>query len=201
MRSVNKIFITTILLFAFLSAYGQHYRYLVSVLSKEKIPDGLAIIYGNFIQRLGFSSGGFTQDIRIYHVEAKEILTFEVKPIFKMAKKNAFCYKIKPGTYIILNYHWVQGKWYGAKFFVEPIYKGLDNSFEMTGNGKQQEILHNDLSQFAFTVTANTLNYLGTWHFETGLVSFTDDKDEMDIMMNEKYQNLDFSKALTVLPN
>lgn len=43
-----------------------------------------AIIYGNFIQRLGFTSGGFPQDIRLENVDTKEIYRFRVKPTFGM---------------------------------------------------------------------------------------------------------------------
>jgi len=42
---------------------------------------------------------------------------------------------------------------------------------------------------------------LGTWHFDTGLVSFSDDKESFDKEIMKNFINLDFEKAVTNLPN
>ena len=192
---------TIILIFLTMFAKGQSFKTLNETGSGDTIPTGQAIIYGNFIQRLGFSSGGFPQDIRIINLDTKEVLTFRVKPTFKSAKENTFIYFIKPGNYAILNYWWTQSKWYGGKIFTEPIFKGVDATDDLENKIKSGQTNQNELVQFTFTVTENSLNYLGTWHFDKGLVSFTDDKIQFDNSVKSKYKKIDFSAAKTVLPN
>lgn len=192
-----KYLATTILILMTMFAKSQNFKTLEEVSSGDMITNGQAIIYGNFIQRLGFSSGGFPQDIRIINVDTKEVLTFRVKATFKSAKENTFVYFIKPGNYAILNYWWTQSKWYGGKMYTEPIFKGIDAS----DNFEQGQIKPNELIQFSFVVAENSLNYLGTWHFDKGLVSFSDDKIQFDNILNSKYKKLDFSTAKTILPN
>src|SRR6187397_3205362 len=82
-----------------------------------------AVIYGNFIQRLGFNSGGFAQDIKIFNPETNKMFSLRVKPTFKSAKENTFCFIIKPGNYKIINYMYVESKVYGGKIFNEPVFK------------------------------------------------------------------------------
>lgn len=192
---------TTILFFLTMFAKGQNLKTLAEVGSGDTISTEQAIIYGNFIQRLGFSSGGFPQDIRIINLDTKEVLTFRVKPTFKSAKENTFIYFIKPGNYAILNYWWTQSKWYGGKMFTEPIFKGIDGTDDLENKIKSGQTNQNELVQFAFAITENSLNYLGTWHFDKGLVSFTDNKIQFDNLVKSKYKKLDFSAAKTVLPN
>jgi len=196
-----KYLTTIILIFLAIFAKGQNIKTLDETSGGDTIPAGQAIIYGNFIQRLGFSSGGFPQDIRLINIDTKEILAFRVKPTFKSAKENTFFYFIKPGKYAILNYWWTQSKWYGGKMFTEPIFKNIDASDELAQKIISGQIKIADLKQFTFTITENSLNYLGTWHFDKGLVSFTDDKTQFDDLMKSKYKELDFSTAKLVLPN
>ena len=196
-----KYLTTAILIFLTMFSQGQNFKILDEVKHDDAITNGQAIIYGNFIQRLGFSSGGFPQDIRLINTDTKEVVVFRVKPTFKSARENTFIYFIKPGNYAILNYWWTQSKWYGGKMFTEPIYKDVDTTGEFEQKIKSGKIKPDELKQFAFTITENSLNYLGTWHFDKELVSFTDDKTHFNILMKDKYKNLDFSTAKIVLPN
>lgn len=116
------------LIFATFIVNGQTLKQLNPVSKQDPASKQKAIIYGNFIQRLGFSSGGFAQDIRIMNVETKEIFPFRVKPTFKSAKENIFCFYLEPGNYVILNYLYTQSKWYGGKIFTEHIYKNVESS-------------------------------------------------------------------------
>lgn len=85
--------------------------------------------------------------------------------------------------------------------FTEPIFKGIDATDNFESKINSGQIKTEDLEQFTFTVTRNSLNYLGTWHFDKGLVSFTDDKAEFDKVVKHKYTKLNFSTANLVLPN
>lgn len=191
---------TAFFLFLTIFAKGQNFKTLNETNNSDTISSEEAIIYGNFIQRLGFSSGGFPQDIRLINIETKEILTFRVKPTYKSAKENTFVYFIKPGKYAILNYWWTKSTWYGGKIFTEPIFKNIDVNDNLEEKIKSGQINQNELEQFTFEITKNSLNYLGTWHFDKGPVSFTDDKMQFDNLVKSKFKKLDFSKAITILP-
>jgi hypothetical protein len=195
-----KYLLTIILVFFTMLSKGQGFTTLKEVYGGDTILTEQAIIYGNFIQRLGFSSGGFPQDIRLINIDTKEVLAFRVKPTMKSAKENTFFYFIKPGKYAILNYWWTQSKWYGGKIFTEPIFKGIDSTVDFERKVISDQINQNELVQFTFTITGNSLNYLGTWNFDKGLVSFADDKTQFDNMVKTKFKKLDFSTATTVLP-
>lgn len=196
-----KYILTACLILVSIISNGQNFKSLNEIKRNDTIPSGQAIIYGNFIQRLGFSSGGYPQDIRIINVDTQEIFAFRVKPTFKSAKENMFCYSLNAGTYAVLNYWWTQSKWYGGKMFTEPIFKGIDATENLAKRINTGRINPNELERFIFTVEGNSINYLGTWHFNTGLVSFTDDKDQFDNLLKGSYKRLDFSSAATILPD
>ncbi len=196
-----KYLIALILGISFLSVNGQELIKLEKVESKGSFIENQAIIYGKFIQRLGFSSGGFPQDIRIQNLETKEFYKFRVKPTYKSRKENPFIFHIPPGNYRILVYWWTKSQWYGGKMFTEPIYKGIDaskNGFKKKWeSGKIQE---KDLDYYEFTVEKNAINYLGTWHFDTGLVSFSNNKIQFDKEVKSEYENINFDNAEISLP-
>lgn len=168
--------------------------------SDEPVPAGKAIFYGNFIQRLGFKSGGYPQDIRIVNIDTHETYTFRVKSTFKTAKESTFCYVLEPGTYAIVNYWWTKSTWYGGKSYVEPILKGIEVNEKLKERVDKGELKEGDFEMFSFTVLPNTLHYLGTWDFSKSPVSFSDDKPSLDDTMKRKYKGLDFPDAKTSLP-
>jgi hypothetical protein len=196
-----KYLTATALIFITLFSYGQNFKSLDDFKNNDTIPSGKAVFYGNFIQRLGFSSGGFPQDIRLINLDTKEVFSFRVKPAYKSAKENTFFYVIKPGTYSILHYWWIQSKWYGSKFFTEPIFKGIDSKDDLEGKLKSGQIKESELQRYSFTIAENSLNYLGTWHFDSDIVSFTNDKGELDNKIRDKYKNINLLNATTILPN
>ena len=84
---------------------------------------------------------------------------------------------------------------------MEPIYKGEDSILETERKIKNKEQRPDELVLFKFTVAPNTLNYAGTWHFEQSPVYFTDDKEQADDRMKDKYKKLDFSSSHMAIPN
>ncbi|RXQ91027.1 hypothetical protein EO244_13060 [Ancylomarina salipaludis] len=196
-----KYIITLILGITILSANGQELIQLEKVGSKDSLIENQAIIYGNFIQRLGFSSGGFPQDIRIQNIETKEFYKFRVKPTYKSRKENPFIFHIPAGKYRILVYWWTKSQWYGGKMFTEPIFKGIDASTKSyRKKSKSGKIQEKDFEQYEFTIEKNTTNYLGTWHFNTGLVSFSNDKIHFDKEITSDHEYVDFQNAVINLP-
>lgn len=196
-----KSLFLVVLLFCAVFAEAQNPKSLRELGSNGSVPLGKCVFYGNFIQRLGFTSGGFPQDIRIANVDTKEVFAFRVKPTFKSAKENSFCFVVDPGRYVIFNYYWTQSKWYGGKMVAEPIFKGIDATDNLEEKVKSGQIDSNKVVRFGFYLEANTLNYLGTWHFDTGLVSFSDDKNRLDSQLKDKYKIIDLSTAKVVLPD
>ena len=182
--------------------FGQEIKVLEKVPIGAKIEQGQTIICGNFIQRLGFSSGGFPQDIIIQNIETKEYFKFRVTPTYKSRKENSFCFYIKHGTYQIISYVWTQSKWYGGMMYGEPIFKGIDVTEYLEKNKEiPQEIYENSSLRYSFTLGENSLYYLGTWNFNTGLVFFTNDLSKFTEEMVSEYKKLDFSKASTEIPD
>lgn len=197
-----KHVLIALLLIVSLGAAAQPGRRLEKLGANDTIPAGQAAFYGEFIQRLKkLKSGGYPQDIRLINIETNEVFVFRVKSTFKTSKENQFCYLIEPGTYAILNYWWTESKWYGGKSYMEPIYKGDDSIFETERKIKNKEQRPDELILFKFTVAENTLNYLGTWHFEDSPVFFTNDKEETDKEMLDKYKKLDFPASRIAIPD
>lgn len=195
-----KTLLTLFLILISIHCYTQKINSLEPVQDNETLHPGESIIYGNFIQRLGFSSGGFPQDIRIVNSETNETYAFRVKPTYKTAKENPFCFHIKPGKYYIRDYWWTESKWYGGKIYTEPIFKGVDASDFYEERVASGELIPEALERYTFIIEENTINYLGTWHFNKGLVSFSDDKPALDPSLQEAFPSLDFTQAVTNLP-
>lgn len=195
-----RTFLTTLLLCFSIFVQGQGLIRLDEPNASQPIPSGKAVFYGSFIQRLGFKSGGYPQDIRIMNIDTHATYTFRVKSTFKAAKENVFCYIIEPGTYAIVNYWWTKSTWYGGKSYVEPIFKGIEVTEKLEERVKNGELKEEDFEMFSFTVTENSLNYIGTWRFDKSPVSFTDDKSALDETIKDKYKGLDFPTAKRTLP-
>lgn len=181
--------------------HGQKIESLKKAKSSTELSNTNSIIYGLFIQRLGFSSGGFPQYIRLLNIATNEVYSFNVKPTMKTGKEIPFCYYIKPGEYRILNYFWTQSKWYGGLIHQEPIYKNIDTSTnDFAKQNKSGKIDLNNLNFYIIKIADNAINYLGTWHFNTGLVSFSNNKEKLDEEMKEKYQSIYFENAAIRIP-
>ena len=200
MFSGMKYFLTCLFILISSFIYAQRIPYLEYVESGAVFKTDQAIIYGSFIQRLGFSSGGYQQDIRIRNMDTNEVFAFEVKPYLRSRKENTFCFYIKPGTYEILNYWFTKSKWYGGLTTTEPIFKNIDANINLKNKIDSGIIKREDLHHFKFKVENNTITYVGQWHFDTGLVSFTDDKAALDKKLPADFYFLEFNTAVINIP-
>lgn len=77
-------------------------------------PSDKGIVYGSFIQRLGFESGGFGQYVRLANLTTGKSIRIEVKPPFRSRKQNTFCCALPPGRYALYKYAFTSSKWYGG---------------------------------------------------------------------------------------
>jgi hypothetical protein len=187
----------TLLMFLSIYGHGQRVSHLDALVKSDSLGLNESIIYGNFIQRLGFASGGYPQDIRLLNLDTQQVLAFRVKPTMKSAKENTFAYFIPAGNYAILNYWWTRSSAISITY-TEPIFKDVNSYLILEKNRGRMNT--ENLTRFTFTIAPNSINYMGTWHFNTGLVSFTDDKAKMDKVVQPKYKRIDFEKATVVLP-
>ncbi|MES2829767.1 MAG: hypothetical protein V4687_16535 [Bacteroidota bacterium] len=176
-----KALITCTLLLAGVLCYGQQTTRLNEVGAKDTVAAGQSIMYGNFIQRLGFKSGGYVQEMYIVNSITKEVLIFRVKPMFKSAKENTFAYHIKPGTYTVFMYQYVESTWYGAKIFKEPVTK-------------------TDGSSYTFNIPANSLVNVGTWNFNKNPGTFSPANADFNAKLQAVFSKLDFASSVLVTP-
>ena len=82
----------------------------------------------------------------------------------------------------------------------EPIFKGIDATARFNEKVNSGELVMDKLERFEFEIMGNTIYYLGTWHFDKGLVSFTNDKTTLDSLIQREFENIDFMKAEINLP-
>ncbi|WP_176133010.1 energy transducer TonB [Hymenobacter sp. CRA2] len=147
---------------------------------KDALPADKGVVYGVFIQRLGFSSGGIGQYVRLYHLGTGRVMNILVKPVMKSRKDNEFCVALPPGRYALQAY-----QYNGA----------VDNIRKSRRAGAVAA------TRYTFTVEAGQLQYVGTWHFEqAGPPRFTDDKAVTDEHLRDKFDKLPFGAARTTLP-
>jgi hypothetical protein len=193
---------TLLLLFFSIFSFAQKPIVLKKVKKKDIEIDGKSIIYGTFIQRLGFSSGSLPQNIILTNLDTKEIFQFRVKPTYKSAKKNTFCVYIKPGNYEITGYFWAQSTVAGATFYTEPTYKGVNcEYFALLAGISSGKIKESELTKYCFKIEKNTINFMGTWNFKSGIALFTSEISKFNGEKKNKYSNIDFTKSIENIPN
>lgn len=184
--------------------YGQgrtnERQYLDKVDKNGKIQYGLSIIYGTFIQRLAFSSGGFPQHVAIFNADTNETFYLEIKGENSAKKQNDFLFYIKPGFYVILNYGWIKGKLFRTEYHYEPIYKGISSKDIMT-RIRNGEVREEDVKPYGFNVSESSLVYIGKWNFSTEVVDLKNEKLELDSRLSLEYKLLDFEKAKINIPD
>lgn len=194
------ILILSCLLYASAAISQENIEKLKSVDKEDSVTEGHAVIYGLFVQRLEKKSAGYPQYICIENTSSHHLYMFQVKPTMTADRENVFCYHILPGTYRIVSYYWVINNWYGGKAHTEPVYKGIKVDKDFNRRLEKGDIKEDDLKSYTITIRPNSINYLGTWHFDTEPATFSNDRDSLNTDMADRYPNLDFRHARTTLP-
>lgn len=180
--------------------FAQKSKMLKCVVDKESRNYRSPMIYGVFVQRLGFSSGGFAQFILLYHVDDQKYYRLQVKEPFTSAKENLFCAELPTGKYEIISYNYVHSKWYGGKVYEEPIYKNFDASDSLNFSSLTDSTKSHSLERFTFVITNVAPYYSGLWDFNSGLVKFSFSKELADEKLKRLIHISDGSKAISILP-
>jgi|GEM_PF-995112 len=158
---------------------------------QRSIPSNLGVVYGNCIQRLGFTSGGLTQYIRVVNTKTGRIYSFVVKPALRSRKENSFCYALPPGRYALYSYEFAESKWYGSDLHSESLQKA--------GAVASNPPLSS--TRYLFTVKPGQLHYLGSWNMEqANTIRFINDKPALDAQLAPSFKHLDFNAALIAIP-
>ena len=139
--------------------------------------------------------------IRVMNLDTKEVSSFVVKRFERGSKEYNFCFYLKPGKYLILNYQFQKTTWYGEKIITTPIFKGVDYNDIVTGNLSSSSTHEIDRKPYFFTVKDDALNYLGTWDFSSGIVVFRNEKDQTNKELADTYSSLPFDSAAISIPN
>jgi TonB family protein len=64
-------------------------------------PAGHGVLYGSCLQRMGFSSGGIGQYVRLVNLSTGQVFRINVKPIMRSRRENTFCYALPAGRYAL----------------------------------------------------------------------------------------------------
>ncbi|WP_460577891.1 hypothetical protein [Hymenobacter coalescens] len=161
--------------------------------NQGELPTDRGVVYGSCRQRLGFSSGGFGQYVRLYNRDTGKFVRLSVKPTFRSARENNFCYALPPGRYVLQHYEYTESKVYGGVFSVEPLRKG---PIQPQGNGRPLTA-----SRYAFTVRPGALHYVGHWQFDKpGQPVFADAKASADSLLTARRAKLPLATAERAIP-
>lgn len=140
-----------------------------------------AAIYGVFVQRLGFSSGGTPQTLFIRNIETKEVVRVTVKPTWASKQKNSFSAKMKPGTYELTHYHFPEGYTQNWK----NIYSCSTREECIKINERIKNNDTTDLVRYKFTVESNKINCIGVLDFSQAIPVFRNNEDEIASILKE----------------
>lgn len=155
------------------------------------LPADKGVIYGTCRQRLGFTSGGFGQFVRLVNLTTRQVFVVSVKPAFKSQRENSFCYALPPGRYALSQYEYTSSKWYGGEMHAERLHKlpavGAPASLKAT--------------RFVFTVQPGVAHYVGVWDLANeGQPSFYNEKAAMDARLRPGLRMPDLQQAVLAVP-
>ena len=186
-----KYLVLFLFLFCSSLAHTQPTQLSDRVRKNDTIRRGLGIIYGNFIQRVGslLKQSVLPQYILLKDLETDELLACEVIQKYDGRRENIFCLHVPPGTYAMVRYFYAKNGLISDAVFWEPVIRPADDGAE-----------EGTVPAFTFTVRPETLHYVGTWHFETSQVRFTDNKFTFDESIRKKYPKLDLEAATRAIP-
>ena len=176
------------------------YSLIPKVYWTDSLIQNKSIIYGRYFRRRGGGTSQTEHSIRIQNVKTGQKYTFIIKRRNQIKKSNVFICHIPPGTYQIINYKYTQENVI-VTTIVENVYNDLDiRQPGLRSKIKKGEINLKDYHRFEFTIKPNTINFMGEWNFEKGIPTFSDNKKNINTVMEKYYRMLSFSNVITNLP-
>ena len=143
---------------------------------------GYGIIYGSCLQRLGFSSGGLGQYVRLVNLSTGQVFRINVKPLVRSRRENPFCYALPAGRYALSQYEYGYGN--------ERLLKPASPAHGVAA------------SRFLFTIAAGQLYYVGTWNFANeNEPLFLQEKELLDPVLQAEFPTADLASARLAIPH
>ena len=169
--------------------------------SSKKLSNEVSIIYGSFIHRIGSDNKYYAQTVILRNIITNELYSLYVGASNKTDTEKSFRFHIKPGMYKIQSYwYWTVSKWLIGKEHYQPIFKDTDNTL-LDKIAVSDDIANEyKLESYYIEIRPNSIYYLGTWDFSSGVVSFSDDKVDHDKNVSKIYRKIPFDQAITKLP-
>ncbi|PJJ59253.1 energy transducer TonB [Hymenobacter chitinivorans] len=147
---------------------------------RTSLPADKGVIYGSCVQRLGFSSGGLGQYVRLQNLTTHKVVRILVKPVMRSRPENEFCVALPPGRAALYSYEYSYG--------VEQVRK-LHNGPALAD------------TRYTFEVRPGQLHYVGTWDFRQPFQPrFQRDKATLDQLLQAANPGLPLAEALETLP-
>ncbi|MBD2715487.1 energy transducer TonB [Microvirga sp. STR05] len=146
--------------------------------AEKTIPADKGVLYGNCIQRLGFSSGGLPQYVRVLNLTTGKFYRILVKPAMRSRSENGFCVALPPGRYAL--------QWYEYSY-------GLD-ALRKAGQGRLTD------TRYCFTLQPGQMHYAGKWDFsQPDAPRFLNEKVQLDAHFSAETKAL-YEGAVISLP-
>jgi TonB family protein len=150
-------------------------------LGRASLPAGKGIVYGTCLQRLGFSSGGLPQYVRVINLSTGQPFRLGVKPAVRSRRENTFCYALPAGRYALSEYEFGQ-----FERLARPA----------AGPGPTVAA-----TRYVFTVVPGQLHYVGTWNLANAHEPlFLDEKTALDATLQADFPAVDFGAARVAIP-
>lgn len=183
------------------NASAQKIEKLKEANSSKKLSNDTSIIYGHFIQRIGSDNRFYPQVIVLLNIITNEAYSLNVRASNKTDTEESFRFYIKPGMYKIQSYwYWTVSKWLIGKEHYQPIFKDTDSTLFDKIAVPDDIANEYKLESYYIEIRPNSIYYLGTWDFSSGVVSFRDDKVNHDKKVEKIYRKIPFDQVITKLP-
>ena len=152
-------------------------------------PADKGVLYGSCLQRLGFSSGGLGQYVRLVNLSTGQVFRINVKPAMRSRRENGFCYALPAGRYALSQYE------YSASPFdihAERLLKAVPT----------RSAAGVAATRYVFVLLPGQRHYVGTWNFvNADEPIFLDEKDLLDPTLRADQPATDLATAHLALPH
>ena len=179
---------------------AQKIKKLKEANSSKKLSDEVSIIYGNFIHRIGSDNKYYAQAVVLRNIITNEDYSLNVRANYQRDTEKSFRFYIKPGMYKIHGYWYWTVKWLIGKEHYQLIFKDTDSALFDKIAVSDDIANEYKLESYYIEIRPNSIYYLGTWDFSSGVVSFSDDKVDHDKNVSKIYRKIPFDQAITKLP-
>jgi TonB family protein len=153
-------------------------------------PAGHGVLYGSCLQRMGASSSGIGQYVRLVNLSTGQVFRINVKPIMRSRRENPFCYALPAGRYALSQYEFNSSTTW-LVLTTERLCKPL--------SAAPASVVAS--TRFLFTIEPGKVHYVGTWNFANeNEPLFSNEKALLDPVMLADYPQAELASAKVAIP-